>query len=158
MGQTVVKRKSHAFLRFHKVPKVRINKGFSGLLQNHGYNRWARSQTTRATNCATPRYSVFPLNQASALPVATKALPSFAELTWHRQVAATRNGSLHPPPAAVAVSPPIAPHLAIQHGILYHIAHAMSIKRTIFLMAGIDVEKKFTITIYIPLEKNTKMV
>jgi len=34
----------------------------------------------------------------------------------------------------------------------------MSIKRAIFLMAGIDVEKKFTITIYIPLEKNTKMV
>ena len=36
--QTVVKRKFHAVLRFYKVPKVRINKGFSGLSRNYGYN------------------------------------------------------------------------------------------------------------------------
>jgi len=39
VGQTVVKRKFHAVLRFYKVPKVRTVKGFSGLLQNLGYNR-----------------------------------------------------------------------------------------------------------------------
>jgi len=40
-----------------------------------------------------------------ALPVATKAPASFAILSCHRQVAATRNGSLLPPPAALSVSP-----------------------------------------------------
>jgi len=32
VGQTVVKRKIHAFLSFLKPPKVRTVKGFSGLL------------------------------------------------------------------------------------------------------------------------------
>jgi len=38
VGQTVVKRKIYAVLRFLKVPKVRTVKGFLRLLQNIGYN------------------------------------------------------------------------------------------------------------------------
>ena len=38
VGQTVVKRKFHAILRFIKTPKVRTVKGFSGLLLYYGYN------------------------------------------------------------------------------------------------------------------------
>ncbi len=45
------------------------------------------------------------LPKASALPVATKALSAFASSLANRQVAATRNGLLHPPQAACAVSP-----------------------------------------------------
>ncbi len=38
VGQTVVKRKFHAVLRFRKTPKVRTVKGFSGLSHFCGYN------------------------------------------------------------------------------------------------------------------------
>jgi len=51
----VVKRKFHAVLRFHKVPKVRTVKGFSGLSYFLGCNRPTRSQSRRAVNCATSR-------------------------------------------------------------------------------------------------------
>ena len=36
--------KSQVDARYYKVPKVRINKGLSALLQNFGYNCWARSK------------------------------------------------------------------------------------------------------------------
>ena len=51
----MVKRKIYAVLRFYKVPKTRINKGFSGFLVFYGVSPRARSQSKRATNCATPR-------------------------------------------------------------------------------------------------------
>ena len=51
----MVKLKIHAFLSYLKNPKVHTVKGFSGLLLFCGNSCWARSQSRRATNCATPR-------------------------------------------------------------------------------------------------------
>ena len=56
VGQTVVKSDFYAFLRFCKVPKTRINKGFFALLIFRSGGVCSRSQTSRATNCATPRF------------------------------------------------------------------------------------------------------
>lgn len=56
VGQTVVKRKIYAVLRFRKVPKTRINKGLSGFIIFYGVLPRARSQTTRATNRFLPAW------------------------------------------------------------------------------------------------------
>ncbi len=61
VGQTVVKLKFHAFLSFLKTPKIRINKGFSGLLLFYGILCLYRSQSRRPTNWATPRYEIINL-------------------------------------------------------------------------------------------------
>ena len=49
VGQTVVKPDFYAFLRFCKVPKTRINKGFFALLFFRSGVGYARSQTKRLT-------------------------------------------------------------------------------------------------------------
>jgi len=66
-----------------------------------------RSPTAAPTNSRFIRHRrrSISLPKASALPVATKALSAFASSLAIRQVAATRNGLLHPPQAACAVSP-----------------------------------------------------
>ncbi|MBO5214470.1 MAG: hypothetical protein J6B86_06845, partial [Clostridia bacterium] len=56
MGQTVVKSDFYAFLRFCKVPKMPILQGFFALLLFRSGVGYARSQSRRATNCATPRW------------------------------------------------------------------------------------------------------
>ena len=58
VGQTVVKRKIHAFLSFYKVPKMPMLQGFFTLLIFRSGVPCSRSQMSRAPNCATPRYDI----------------------------------------------------------------------------------------------------
>ena len=54
----MVKPDFHAFLRFCKVPKMPVLQGFFGLLIFLRGEPCSRSQTSRATNCATPRFCI----------------------------------------------------------------------------------------------------
>ena len=58
VGQTVVKPDFYAFLWFCKVPKTRINKGFFALLIFWCGEVCSRSQSTRSTSWATPRFCI----------------------------------------------------------------------------------------------------
>ncbi len=64
VGQTVVKSKIYTVLHFLKVPKTRINKGVFALLIFRSGESYARSQTSRANNCATPRKKIFNYTQS----------------------------------------------------------------------------------------------
>ena len=62
VGQTVVKPDFYAFLWIYKVLKTRINKGFLALLIFRCGEVCSRSQTTRSTSWATPRFCIQFLN------------------------------------------------------------------------------------------------
>ena len=97
----MVKLKIHAFLSFCKSPKVRINKGFSGLLLLYGISCRARSQSKRATNCATPRYCILYLSELLCSPsCGSRNAPARYSLR-RISTAAPKSPSLYPPQAAV---------------------------------------------------------
>ena len=110
----MVKPDFYAFLRFCKVPKMPILQGFSGFLLFLQCVPCSRSQSRRATNCATPRCLIFCFMYVSEGHAAPKetcfllqlrlCLPSLGSVDSH-QVAATPYSSLHPPPAALGNVP-----------------------------------------------------